>query len=139
MRASPRYPKPYVALMDGIDMGGGVGLAGHAAHRVVTERSRVAMPETGIGFLPDVGGTWLLPRAPGELGTYLGLTGAPVGAADAIVCGFADEFVPSASLPDLVDALLALAPDAGDAGVRDVIARCRAGSRVLLRWLRTGR
>jgi enoyl-CoA hydratase len=104
-------------------MGGGVGLAGHAAHRIVTERSRVAMPETGIGYLPDVGGTWLLPRAPGEIGTYLGLTGEPVGAADAIFCRLSDVMVPSASLPNLVDALLALAPDAGDAGVRDVIAR----------------
>ncbi len=71
----------------------------------VTERSRVAMPETGIGYLPDVGGTWLLPRAPGELGTYLGLTGAQIGAADAILCGMADVFVPSASLPDLIAAL----------------------------------
>ncbi len=69
-----RYEKPFVAVMDGITMGGGVGLSGHAAHRIVTERSRIAMPETGIGYLPDVGGTWLLPRAPGELGTYLGLT-----------------------------------------------------------------
>ena len=73
------YPKPISALMDGITMGGGVGLSGHAAHRIVTERSRIAMPETGIGYLPDVGGTWLLPRAPGELGTYLGLTGAQIG------------------------------------------------------------
>lgn len=118
-----RYEKPFVAVMDGITMGGGVGLSGHAAHRVVTERSRIAMPETGIGYLPDVGGTWLLPRAPGELGTYLGLTGAEVGAADAILCGLADVFVPSASLPDLVAALSELAPDAGDDGVRTALGK----------------
>lgn len=117
------YEKPFVAVMDGITMGGGVGLAGHAAHRIVTERSRVAMPETGIGYLPDVGGTWLLPRAPGQVGTYLGLTGEPVGAADALYCGLADVMVPSQSLPDLIDALSALPPDAGDAGVREAIDR----------------
>src|SRR5690554_596622 len=67
------YPKPFVALMDGVTMGGGVGVSAHGSHRVVTERSRVAMPEVGIGFVPDIGGTWLLSRAPGELGTHLGL------------------------------------------------------------------
>lgn len=117
------YEKPFVAVMDGITMGGGVGLAGHAAHRIVTERSRVAMPETGIGYLPDVGGTWLLPRAPGQVGTYLGLTGEPVGAADAIYCGLADLLVPVQALPDLIEALSALQPEAGDAGVRDVLGR----------------
>jgi enoyl-CoA hydratase len=96
-----RYPKPYVALMDGIVMGGGVGLSGHGSVRVVTERSRVAMPETGIGLVPDVGGTWLLGRAPGELGTHLALTGAQAGAADAILAGLADHYVPSAELPAL--------------------------------------
>lgn len=88
-----RYPKPYVALMDGIVMGGGVGISAHGTVRIVTERSRVAMPETGIGFVPDVGGTYLLALAPGELGTHLALTGAPVGAADAMLCGLADHFV----------------------------------------------
>ncbi|MDP4005485.1 enoyl-CoA hydratase/isomerase family protein [Methylobacterium sp. NEAU K] len=117
------YEKPFVAVMDGITMGGGVGLAGHAAHRIVTERSRIAMPETGIGYLPDVGGTWLLPRAPGEIGTYLGLTGEPVSAADAIFCRLADVMVPSQGLPGLIEALAALAPDTGDAGVRDVVDR----------------
>ncbi|MFV6026481.1 enoyl-CoA hydratase/isomerase family protein [Streptomyces sp. NPDC056264] len=97
-----RYPKPYVALMDGIVMGGGVGVSAHGSVRVVTERSRVAMPETGIGFVPDVGGTYLLGRAPGELGTHLALTGGHVGAADAILTGLADHFVPSAELPALV-------------------------------------
>ncbi|MFE6906746.1 enoyl-CoA hydratase/isomerase family protein [Streptomyces erythrochromogenes] len=94
-----RYPKPYVALMDGIVMGGGVGVSAHGSIRVVTERSKVAMPETGIGFVPDVGGTYLLALAPGELGTHLALTGAPVGAADALLCGLADHFVPAAALP----------------------------------------
>lgn len=97
-----RYPKPYVALMDGIVMGGGVGVSAHGSVRIVTERSKVAMPETGIGFVPDVGGTHLLSLAPGELGTHLALTGAPVGAADALLCGLADHFVPSAALPALV-------------------------------------
>ena len=93
------FHRPFVAILDGITMGGGVGLSGHARHRIVTERSRIAMPETGIGYLPDVGGTWLLPRAPGETGTYLGLTGEPMGAADAIFAGFADTLVPVAALP----------------------------------------
>ncbi|GGX37700.1 enoyl-CoA hydratase/isomerase family protein [Streptomyces noursei] len=97
-----RYPKPYVALMDGIVMGGGVGLSGHGRVRIVTERSRIAMPETGIGFVPDVGGTHLLGLAPGELGTHLALTGAQIGAGDALLCGLADHFVPIASLPRLI-------------------------------------
>ncbi|MFB8079589.1 enoyl-CoA hydratase/isomerase family protein [Streptomyces sp. NPDC056013] len=100
-----RYPKPYVALMDGIVMGGGVGVSAHGTVRIVTERSRVAMPETGIGFVPDVGGTYLLALAPGELGTHLALTGAPVGAADALLCGLADHFVPSERLDRLLDDL----------------------------------
>ncbi|AZS69892.1 3-hydroxyisobutyryl-CoA hydrolase [Streptomyces lydicus] len=100
-----RYPKPYVALMDGIVMGGGVGVSAHGSVRIVTERSRVAMPETGIGFVPDVGGTYLLALAPGQLGTHLALTGATVGAADALLCGLADHFVPADRLPELLKAL----------------------------------
>ncbi|MCT4357548.1 enoyl-CoA hydratase/isomerase family protein [Streptomyces sp. Je 1-79] len=96
-----RFPKPYVAFMDGIVMGGGVGVSAHGSVRVVTERSRVAMPETGIGFVPDVGGTHLLSRAPGELGTHLALTGSQADAADALLTGLADHFVPSAELPRL--------------------------------------
>ncbi|MFG3530878.1 enoyl-CoA hydratase/isomerase family protein [Streptomyces sp. NPDC047917] len=96
-----RYPKPYVALMDGIVMGGGVGVSAHGSVRIVTERSRVAMPETGIGFVPDVGGTYLLALAPGELGTHLALTGVPAGAADALLSGLADHFVPASALPAL--------------------------------------
>ena len=99
------YPKPIVVLADGITMGGGIGLAGHAAVRVVTERSKLAMPETRIGFTPDVGGTWLLARAPGRIGEYLALTGASMDAADAVYAGFADHVVPSAHLDDLRDAL----------------------------------
>ncbi|RZU66874.1 enoyl-CoA hydratase [Microterricola gilva] len=99
------YPKPFVAIMDGVTMGGGIGLAGHAGIRVVTERSQLAMPETRIGFCPDVGGTWLLARAPGELGTYLALNSASMDAADAIDAGFADFYVESATLPHLLQAL----------------------------------
>ncbi|MFJ2574557.1 MULTISPECIES: enoyl-CoA hydratase/isomerase family protein [Streptomyces] len=103
-----RYPKPYVAVMDGIVMGGGVGVSAHGSVRVVTERSRIAMPETGIGFVPDVGGTYLLALAPGELGTHLALTGAPIGAADALLCGLADHYMPSASLPSFLGDLAGL-------------------------------
>ncbi|RTL72084.1 MAG: enoyl-CoA hydratase/isomerase family protein [Hyphomicrobiales bacterium] len=86
------YPKPYVAIQDGIVMGGGIGVSGHASHRIVTERSHLAMPETTIGLIPDVGGTWLLGHAPGEAGVYLGLTSAPMNAADAIHARFSDTF-----------------------------------------------
>ena len=96
-----RYPKPFVAIQDGIVLGGGIGLSGHAQHRIVTERSMLAMPETGIGLIPDVGGTWLLGHAAGELGIYLGLTGARMSGADAIQAGFAGTFAPSAALPGL--------------------------------------
>lgn len=99
------YPKPVVVIADGITMGGGIGLAGHAAIRVVTERSRLAMPETRIGFTPDVGGSWLLGRAPGRLGEYLALTGEPMDAADAVYARFADHLVPSGSLDGLRDAV----------------------------------
>lgn len=99
--AIAEFPKPVVAIADGITMGGGIGLAGHAAIRIVTERSRLAMPETRIGFTPDVGGTWLLGRAPGRLGEYFALTGGSMDAADALYAGLADHFVPS----DRVDAL----------------------------------
>ena len=95
------YPKPYVVLMDGIVMGGGIGISSHGSHRVVTERSQLAMPETAIGFIPDVGGTYLLGVAPGELGTYMGLTGRRVGAADAILCGLADQMVRGEDLQQL--------------------------------------
>ncbi|WP_104089663.1 enoyl-CoA hydratase/isomerase family protein [Arthrobacter sp. GMC3] len=97
-----RYPKPVVALMDGVVLGGGVGISAHASHRIVTERSRIGMPETGIGFVPDVGGTYLLSRAPGEMGTHTGLTGSMVSGADAIAMGLADHFLDSSHLATLV-------------------------------------
>lgn len=100
-----RYPKPYVAVMDGIVMGGGVGLSGHAGHRIVTERSMIGMPEVGIGFVPDVGGTYLLARTPGELGTHVALTTARMRASDAIAAGFADYYIPSEHIPALLDTL----------------------------------
>ncbi|MCW4457052.1 enoyl-CoA hydratase/isomerase family protein [Microbacterium sp. MPKO10] len=100
------YPKPYIALMDGVTMGGGVGVASHGSIRIVTERSKVAMPETRIGLAPDIGGTWFLSRAPGEVGTYLGLNAATMTGADAVWCGFADHVVPSDRLAELRDALL---------------------------------
>jgi enoyl-CoA hydratase len=111
-----RYPKPYVAVMDGIVMGGGVGVSAHGSVRIVTERSRIAMPETAIGFVPDVGGTYLLALAPGELGTHLALTGETIGAGDALLCGLADHYVPSSSVPDLVD-------DLADRPVPEVLTR----------------
>ncbi|SER26346.1 enoyl-CoA hydratase/isomerase family protein [Actinokineospora terrae] len=100
-----RYPKPYVAFMDGVVMGGGVGISAHGSHRVVTERSRIAMPEVGIGLAPDVGGTYLLSRSPGELGTHIALTGTSMSGPDAIHCGLADHYAPSDRLPDLLEAL----------------------------------
>ncbi|MFC7342182.1 enoyl-CoA hydratase/isomerase family protein [Saccharopolyspora griseoalba] len=103
--ALANYPKPVVGIMDGICMGGGVGITAHGSHRVVTERSKVGMPEVGIGFIPDVGGTYLMSRAPGELGTHLALTGGAVGGADALQCGIADHYVTSDRLPELVEAL----------------------------------
>jgi enoyl-CoA hydratase len=112
-----RYPKPYVALQDGIVMGGGIGLSSHGSHRVVTERSQLAMPETGIGLIPDVGGTWLLANAPGETGVYLGLTGEIMGAADAIHARFSDALVPSARLPALIARLV----DPGGGAVGEVV------------------
>ncbi|MFF0160624.1 enoyl-CoA hydratase/isomerase family protein [Streptomyces sp. NPDC005263] len=137
-----RYPKPYVAVMDGIVMGGGVGVSAHGSVRVVTERSRIAMPETGIGFVPDVGGTHLLALAPGELGTHLALTGAPIGAGDALWCGLADHYVPSASLGQFVGDLTELSvrealdrhvrpsPEAELAGHREWIDSCYAADTV---------
>jgi enoyl-CoA hydratase len=108
-----RYPKPVVVVMEGIVMGGGIGLAGHASHRVATQNLRAAMPEVGIGFYPDVGGTWLLARAPGRIGEHLALTGTAVNAADAVFCGLADVCIPSNRTPQLADALAkGVSPDA---------------------------
>ncbi|MCW2856115.1 MAG: 3-hydroxyisobutyryl-CoA hydrolase [Marmoricola sp.] len=106
------YPKPYVAIMDGIVLGGGVGVSAHGSHRVVTERTSVGMPETGIGFVPDVGGTWLLSHAPGQLGTHLALTAGSVKAGDALELGLADWFVESSKIPSLLTALVDTRPGA---------------------------
>jgi enoyl-CoA hydratase len=131
------YPKPFVAFMDGVVMGGGVGLSAHGSLRLVTERSRVAMPETAIGFSPDVGSQFLLSRAPGQIGTHLAMTGLSVGGADAIGCGLADAQIASQDIPALIAAMAAGEPlDAGVgdatgvgelAGERDWIDSCYAG------------
>ena len=120
------YPKPYIALVDGIVMGGGVGVSAHGAFRVVGENTMLAMPETLIGFFPDVGGGYFLPRCPGQTGTYLALTGHRIGAVDAIYCGYATHYVPAAGHQDLLDALMQ--EDFRDAAnahqaVEEVIAR----------------
>ncbi|MBZ4021712.1 enoyl-CoA hydratase [Rhodobacter sp. TJ_12] len=96
------YPKPIIAFMQGFVMGGGVGVGGHASHRVVGETTQIAMPETGIGLIPDVGGTLILARAPGRVGEYLGTTGGRIGAADALYAGFADIYLPEARWPDVI-------------------------------------
>jgi enoyl-CoA hydratase len=138
------FPKPYVAVIDGITMGGGVGLSIHGSHRIATERTLFAMPETGIGLFPDVGASFALPRLPGETGAYLGLTGARVRASDLVPLGIATHFVPSGSLDALIADLgaaagevdAALARHAADLGAPDVIPnravidRCFAQDRV---------
>lgn len=100
-----RFPKPYVALMDGITMGGGVGVSVHGALRVATERTVFAMPETGIGLFPDVGGTYFLPRLPGSLGMWLALTGSRLKGKENVLAGVCDCILESGKLPDLVDFL----------------------------------
>lgn len=101
------YAKPVVSFMQGFTMGGGVGIGCHGKHRVVEESSRIAMPECGIGLVPDVGGSYLLAHAPGHLGVYLGTTAARMNAADAIYAGFADHFIPRAEWGDLIEILQA--------------------------------
>ena len=108
------YPKPYIAIMDGVVMGGGMGIAQGGPEtglRIVTERTKMAMPEVNIGLFPDVGGSHFLSHAPGQLGNYLGLTGLTIGAADALYVGLADVFVPSAQLGELT-ALIETTPGA---------------------------
>ncbi len=101
------YPKPYVALIDGIVMGGGVGISLHGSHRIAGDRYLFAMPEVGIGFFPDVGATYALPRLPGAFGRFLALTGERIGAADALAVGLATHGVPSARMAELAVALTA--------------------------------
>jgi enoyl-CoA hydratase len=99
------YRKPYIALIDGIVMGGGVGVSVHGSHRVAGDRMSFAMPEVGIGFFPDIGATWFLPRLPGELGTYCALTGERLNAAEAVAAGIATHRVETARFPELIEAL----------------------------------
>src|SRR5450631_337542 len=134
------YPKPFVAFMDGIVMGGGVGLSAHGSLRLVTERARVAMPETAIGFSPDVGSLFLLSRAPGETGTHLALTGLSGTGADAVYCGLADALIASSQIPAIIARLAAgesldagvgagSSPVGGDLGAaREWIDPCYAGN-----------
>ncbi len=100
-----QYPKPYISLMDGVTLGGGVGASAHGSHRIVTERTRTGMPETVIGFCPDIGGHKILAGAPNELGTLMAMTGRHVNAGDALAVGLADYFVPSDKLEELVSEL----------------------------------
>jgi enoyl-CoA hydratase len=136
------FGKPYVALMDGIVMGGGVGVAVHGSVRVVTDTTKMAMPEVGIGFIPDVGGTFFLSRTPGLLGVHAALSGEPFAGADAIAMGFADHFVPHDRLGDFKKAIVddgidaALAAHAAEPppsqllAQRDWIEHCYAGETV---------
>jgi enoyl-CoA hydratase len=102
-----RFPKPYVAFLDGVTMGGGVGISIHGSHRVATENTLFAMPETGIGLFPDVGGSWFLPRLKGELGTWLALTGARLKGGDVLSAGIATHFIASEKLPEVKARMLA--------------------------------
>ncbi len=122
------YPKPVISFLQGFTMGGGVGIGCHGSHRIVGETSRIAMPECGIGLIPDVGGTLMLALAPGRLGEYLGTTGYRMNAADAIYAGFADSFVPEEHWRDLIatleaeastEAIVATATDPGPAPLAD--------------------
>lgn len=137
------YPKPYVALIDGVAMGGGVGLSVHAGNRVASSRTLFAMPETGIGLFPDVGGSYFLPRCPGAIGMYLALTGARLGPADCVYAGIVDGFIVEDDHDAFVAALragenveAAMARFSGDAGAdtlgahRETIDRCFSGESV---------
>ena len=113
------FHKPYVAFMQGFVMGGGVGISCHGSHRIVGESTKIAMPECGIGLVPDVGGSYVLAQAPGRLGEYLGTTGARMNAADAIYCGFADVYVPQSKWPELIGKLAETGDVAAIAEVQD--------------------
>lgn len=119
--AIANFPKPYIALMDGVTMGGGVGLSVHGSHRIASERTMFAMPETGIGFFPDVGGGWFLPRCPGETGMFLGLTGYRIRAADCLDLGVCDAHIPSNRLDAFIEELTD-SDDKSHATVNTIIA-----------------
>ncbi len=133
-----QFAKPYISIMDGLAMGGGIGVSAHGSVRIVTERSLLAMPEVTIGICTDIGATYLLSRAPGQVGTYLALTGSTFGPGDAIYCGFADHFMPVAdlasflhrieteSIASLLDELTVEAPAAPLATARSWIDECFA-------------
>ncbi|MEM8800815.1 MAG: enoyl-CoA hydratase/isomerase family protein, partial [Pseudomonadota bacterium] len=110
------FPKPYIAMIDGVTMGGGVGISVHGSHRIATERTLFAMPETGIGLFPDVGGGWFLPRLAGELGTWLALTGARLKGADVAAAGIATHFVSSERLSTVKAELLSADLSSGSSG-----------------------
>jgi len=112
------FPKPYVALMDGITMGGGAGISVNGSHRIVTEKTLFAMPEVHIGLFPDVGATRFLDLCPGRIGLYLALTGKRIGAADCLYCGLATHYVPSARIEELIESLAALQFHPGTAGAQ---------------------
>ncbi|WP_321396603.1 enoyl-CoA hydratase/isomerase family protein [Emcibacter sp.] len=116
------FPKPYISFLDGITMGGGVGISVHGSHCIVTEKTMFAMPETGIGLVPDVGGSYFLPRLPGRLGYYIGLTGARLRAADCLYTGIGTAFVPTDRLEALKVELAAAALSSAD-DVDGIIAR----------------
>jgi enoyl-CoA hydratase/carnithine racemase len=120
------YPKPYIALMDGVVMGGGMGIAQPGTDkglRIVTERTKMAMPEVNIGLFPDVGGSYFLARAPGQTGNYLGLTGLTIGAADALYVGLADAFIPGAEMPGVLRLADSIDGKSLPAAIRNLAAR----------------
>lgn len=117
-----RYSKPYIALMDGVVMGGGMGISQGARLRIVTDRTKMAMPETNIGLFPDVGGGWFLARTPGRIGEYLGLTGVVIHAADALYAKLADAYLPANALAELVASLQAQSFDGAAAVLRHIAA-----------------
>ena len=133
-----RYPKPYISVLDGITMGGGVGLSVHGQYRIATERTLFAMPETGIGYFPDVGGSYFLPRCPGSIGMYLGLSGARLKVGDSLAAGIATHYVPSSRVNELIEAFEKINPgpdasfkideilsEVGDTAESETLLRCR--------------
>jgi enoyl-CoA hydratase/carnithine racemase len=127
------YPKPYVAFMDGIVMGGGMGISQGASHRIVTDRTKMAMPETGIGLFPDVGGGYFLSRCPGRVGEYLALTGQVIGGGEAVACKLADALVKPDALTQLWDALPAL-DNVNSANIEKLIATKSLAAQAVNTW-----
>jgi enoyl-CoA hydratase/carnithine racemase len=127
------YPKPYIAFMDGIVFGGGMGISQGASHRIVTERTKMAMPETGIGLFPDVGGGYFLSRCPGRVGEYLALTGQMIGGHDAVASQLADVVVGSAVLTELWTALPALL-DTSKASISQLLTTKKIAAPAMIHW-----